>query len=66
MKLVFVIHSTYDAFLAERDQICFTANPKGARRFNSYYEAEHLANRLERDKKLTGGAWIILAIPTFN
>lgn len=63
MILKYIIHSTYDGFLANRDIVCFTANPKGAKTFNSYSDAKSYGNNMTSDKKLTGGAWHVLAIP---
>ena len=63
MKFKFLIHSTYDAFLSDREQTTFTANVKGAKTFKSYYEAEHYAFKLEAVNKLTHKSWHILGLP---
>ena len=58
----FVIHSIYDGFLADRDQIVFTANLKGARKFKSAADAKVMSEKLEKDGKLVPKGWHILGM----
>lgn len=62
MKVLYLLHSTYDAFLADRDVITFTANVRGAKKFNSYNDAYTFGNNMQKDNKLSPNNWHVLAI----
>lgn len=64
MNLKFLIYSIYDAFLANRDAVCFTSNIRSVKKFASYSEAYAYGKRLEADLKITH--WGILALPEYS
>lgn len=61
-----MIYDTYNAFLADRDVVTFTANIKGVKKFALYNDAYLRGERLVKDGKLTGGMWYVLALPILN
>lgn len=61
-----MIYDTYNAFLADRDVVTFTANIKGVKKFATYSDAYLRGERLVNDGKLTGGMWHVLALPILN
>lgn len=66
MKLQYMIYDTYNAFLADRDVVTFTANIKGVKKFTTYSDAYVYGQNLLKDGKLTGGMWYVLALPILN